>query len=62
LEDAFWDPFREIAANQKVALSDLLMQIDNDRLHENHLNLSSAIRLFVLDHYRQLAGLAELVR
>jgi predicted DNA-binding ribbon-helix-helix protein len=32
-----------------VTLSDLVATIDTERLHGN---LSSAIRLFVLDHYR----------
>jgi predicted DNA-binding ribbon-helix-helix protein len=54
LEDAFWSAFREIAANQKVSLSDLVTQIDDQRQHSN---LSSAIRLFVLDHYRRMAEL-----
>jgi predicted DNA-binding ribbon-helix-helix protein len=49
LEDAFWKGFNEIAASRNMTLSDLLATIDSDRQHGN---LSSAIRLFVLDHYR----------
>ena len=49
LEDAFWNGLKEIAANRNVALSDLVSSIDADRKHGN---LSSALRLFVLDHYR----------
>jgi predicted DNA-binding ribbon-helix-helix protein len=49
LEDAFWNGLKEIAVSRNVALSDLVSSIDKDRKHGN---LSSAIRLFVLDHYR----------
>ena len=49
LEDAFWKAFNEIAASRNMTLSDLLATIDSDRQHGN---LSSAIRLFVLEHYR----------
>ena len=54
LEDAFWSALREIAATRKIPLSDLVSTIANERgLH----NLSSAIRLFVLDHFRNKAEL-----
>jgi predicted DNA-binding ribbon-helix-helix protein len=56
LEDAFWNAFREIAATRKIPLSELVSTIDKERKHGN---LSSAIRLFVLDYYR---GMAELMR
>lgn len=49
LEDAFWNGLKEIAVSRNVALSDLVSSIDKERKHGN---LSSAIRLFVLDHYR----------
>ena len=49
LEDAFWKGLKEIADDRDVTLSDLVSSIDTER-HEG--NLSSAIRLFVLDHYR----------
>jgi predicted DNA-binding ribbon-helix-helix protein len=48
LEDAFWRSLKEIAAYQHVTLSALLVSIDSGR---NHGNLSSAIRLFVLNFY-----------
>jgi predicted DNA-binding ribbon-helix-helix protein len=47
LEDAFWKGLKDIAIVR--TLSDLVASIDTDRRHGN---LSSAIRLFVLDHYR----------
>ncbi len=53
LEDAFWKGLKEIATAREMTLSDLVASIDTDRRHGN---LSSAIRLFVLDHYRALIG------
>ncbi len=52
LEDAFWKGLKEIADDRNVTLSDLCSSIDTDR-HQG--NLSSAIRLFVLDYYRNHA-------
>src|SRR6266849_2711042 len=49
LEDAFWKELKEIAAGRDMTLSDLVAAIDSERQHGN---LSSAIRLFVLDFYR----------
>ena len=49
LEDAFWTALKEIAGNRDLTMSELVASIDQDRRHGN---LSSAIRLFVLDHYR----------
>ena len=49
LEDAFWRGLKEIADQNEQTLSDLVASIDSQRKHGN---LSSAIRLFVLDHYR----------
>jgi predicted DNA-binding ribbon-helix-helix protein len=55
LEDAFWRGLKEIAGGRHITLSDLVAAIDSER-HQG--NLSSAIRLFVLDFYRkQLADL-----
>lgn len=53
LEDAFWKGLKEIAGNREMTLSDMVAAIDTDRRHGN---LSSAIRLFVLDHYRNHVG------
>jgi predicted DNA-binding ribbon-helix-helix protein len=53
LEDAFWKALKEIAGAREITLSDLVASIDTDRRLGN---LSSAIRLFVLDHYRAQLG------
>jgi predicted DNA-binding ribbon-helix-helix protein len=49
LEDAFWKALKDIAIARHATLSDLVASIDSERQHGN---LSSAIRLFVLDHYQ----------
>ena len=49
LEDAFWKALKEIAGGRHMTLSDIVGMIDSERQHGN---LSSAIRLFVLDYYR----------
>lgn len=53
LEDTFWKCLKEIAGGRQITLSDLVASIDTDRRFGN---LSSAIRLFVLDHYRAQLG------
>ena len=52
LEDAFWNALQDIAASQRTSLSRLLEAIDSERRERLHANLSSAVRLFVLDYYR----------
>lgn len=49
LEDAFWKGLREIAIARGATLSNLVAAINSER---GHGNLSSAIRLFVLNHYQ----------
>ncbi len=49
LEDAFWKGLKEIATRQRITLSDLVASIDTQRRQGN---LSSAIRLFVLQHFQ----------
>lgn len=50
LEDEFWDAFREIATQKRLPINVLAAQIDADRGME--AGLASAIRIFVLQHYR----------
>jgi predicted DNA-binding ribbon-helix-helix protein len=50
LEDDFWDALKEIARVNRVTLSDLVGSLDEKRQHGN---LSSSVRLFVLNHYRR---------
>jgi predicted DNA-binding ribbon-helix-helix protein len=51
LEAAFWDAFREIAAQRDCALNALAIEIDEAR--QDDIGLASAIRVFVLQHYRR---------
>ena len=55
LEAAFWEALCEIAARRRLSVNVLLAAIDAERAGSN---LSSAIRLFVLDSCRrgELAG------
>ena len=50
LEDEFWQAFRDIAAESGRPINELAAEIDADRGTER--GLASAIRVFVLNHYR----------
>jgi len=50
LEDEFWDAFRDIAREKELPINVLAAEIDVDRGVD--IGLASAIRLFVLKHYR----------
>jgi predicted DNA-binding ribbon-helix-helix protein len=49
LEDEFWNSLKEIASERGTTPAALVTAIDADR---QDVNLSSAIRLFVLGFYR----------
>ena len=49
LENEFWDGLREIAGHGTRAVALLVEQINRDR---DNCNLSSAIRIFVFNHFR----------
>ena len=49
LEDDFWNALKDIAHKRSETLSDLIASIDHNR---EFANLSSALRLFVLQHYK----------
>ena len=48
LESAFWDSLREIANERGQSVNVLIAEIDRQQPE----NLSSAIRVFVLGHYK----------
>jgi predicted DNA-binding ribbon-helix-helix protein len=50
LEEPFWKALKEIASRRRQSLSELVGNIDAAR---NFGNLSSAVRLFVLNHYQE---------
>lgn len=53
LETPFWEALREIAASEERPIAALVADVDSGR---GELNLSSALRLHALAHYRRLAG------
>src|SRR5215475_1565823 len=50
LEDAFWRDLKNIAHTQQASLGELVARIDQTR---DRGNLSSAIRLFVLEYFQK---------
>lgn len=54
LEDQFWECLREIAKSKMLTMSKLVEEIDQ---HRNGENLSSAIRVFVLEYYQNVVSL-----
>jgi predicted DNA-binding ribbon-helix-helix protein len=56
IEDAFWKSLQEIAKGRDMTASDLVAAIKAERKHGN---LSSAVRLFVLDHHRRRSPAAS---
>ena len=54
LEEEFWQAFRHIAEAQGKPVNALAAEIDDTRDLET--GLASAIRLFVLRHYRDRGG------
>jgi len=53
LEEAFWIGMKEICGLRNMTLSELAGEIDHNRQQGN---LSSAIRLFVLDYFKSRAA------
>ncbi|HEY7297666.1 MAG TPA: ribbon-helix-helix domain-containing protein [Xanthobacteraceae bacterium] len=51
LEDAFWNALKQIAAHRSMTLSELATVIDAER---GPGNLSSRLRLYVLNFYQDL--------
>ena len=49
LEAPFWDELKSICAAREISLNRLVSEIDASR---QHVNLCSALRLFVLASYR----------
>ena len=53
LEAPFWEALKEIAASENRPIAALVADVDSGR---GELNLSSALRLHALAHYRKIAG------
>ena len=54
LEGAFWNALKEIAVAQNITATALVSKIDSEREREA-ANLSSAIRVYVVEYYRLTA-------
>ena len=54
IEDEFWGGLKQIAEERELTLARLVGDIDGAR---ERGNLSSAVRIYVLRHYRQRCGL-----
>ena len=53
LENEFWDGLREVARHKNLTVSALVATITSGR---DRNNLSSALRVFVFNHFRTLGG------
>jgi predicted DNA-binding ribbon-helix-helix protein len=53
LEPQFWDALKEIAASKGFSLAGLIAEIDAARGVTPTSNLSSALRVYVLEHIRR---------
>ena len=51
LEDEFWESIKDIASEREERLTDLINFIAEDR---DRANLSSALRIFALNYYKQM--------
>ena len=51
MEGVFWDALKEVAAGRGLSLNALIEEIDRGR----GSNLSSAIRVYLLNHFRAAA-------
>jgi predicted DNA-binding ribbon-helix-helix protein len=49
LEDDFWECLKTIAQSRQITVANLIAEIEDNR---GPANPSSAVRLFVLHHYR----------
>ena len=49
LENEFWDALRQVAKQSNVSVARLLIEIERSR---TTINLSSAIRIFLLNYFR----------
>lgn len=56
LETPFWEALQEIAAERKISLAKLAAEIDDTR--GTGAGLATALRIFILEHYRALAAQA----
>ncbi len=54
LEPAFWEALKDVALNRAISIAALVGEIDTRRAPDME-GLSSSVRVFLLDHFRQQA-------
>jgi predicted DNA-binding ribbon-helix-helix protein len=52
LEQEFWEALKEISLFLNVSMASIIRQIDQDQPDILHKNLSSSIRVFILNFYK----------
>ena len=58
LEAGFWDALQDIAQRRNLSVAALIGEIDEGRGPD--VGLSSAVRLYALDYFRQLDGSSDI--
>jgi predicted DNA-binding ribbon-helix-helix protein len=53
LEQAFWLELKEICKDRGKSMNQQITEIDNERLKTSNRNLSSAVRVYILEHVTQ---------
>lgn len=58
LEAEFWQSLKEIARSEGCSLGEIVGEIDKKRIEDGAVesNLSSALRVFILEWYKNEAG------
>jgi predicted DNA-binding ribbon-helix-helix protein len=51
VEDDFWNELKKISLSKNISLSEMIALIDQNKKKSN---LSSAIRLYILNHLREI--------
>lgn len=59
LESAFWEALQEVAKDQRIPVAQLVQTIDGSR---GKSGLSSAVRIWLLGHYRARAVASQAPR
>ena len=53
LEKEYWDALAHIAKDRNCSLRKIILKIDGDRINRQEIyNLSSSIRVFILEYFR----------
>lgn len=56
IEEEFWQGLKEIAFEKKISVPALISEIDRESLSAENSNLSSRVKVYVLQYYRGKCG------